>query len=69
MEIYRCPRCGSSNVKESKRGFSVGRAVLWGALTDSWLGAVIGGNWNSNKTILECRNCGHKFKPKDALRG
>nr|WP_072513789.1 hypothetical protein [Ndongobacter massiliensis] len=56
----RCPKCGSTQVFANKKGLSVGRAIVGGALTGG-VGAVLGG-LSSKKIIVTCMKCGHQWK-------
>lgn len=56
-----CPKCGSTSISANKKGFGVGKAAV-GVLAVGVLGAAAGGI-GSNKTIVTCLNCGHKFSP------
>jgi hypothetical protein len=57
--VARCPYCGSVSLQASKKGFSLGKAVVGGVL----LGPVglLGGTVGSNKFLRVCLNCGKKF--------
>jgi len=49
----RCAKCGSTSLSANKQGFGVGKAYFFGLLA----GAI-----NSNKVIVTCLKCGHKWK-------
>lgn len=55
-----CPKCLSTSVAPQKRGFSVGKALVGGALTGGV--GLLAGAIGSNKVDLYCMKCGHKFK-------
>lgn len=52
--IVYCPKCMSTSVTATKRGFSAGQAYLGGAL----FGMV-----GANKMKCVCLKCGHEWKP------
>lgn len=56
-----CPKCGSTAVAVGRQGFGVGKAAI-GILTLGLVGGL-GGFINKNKTLVNCGNCGHKWKP------
>ncbi len=56
MDVVYCPKCLSTQITAQKRGFSVGQAITFGTLA---------GMVGSNKIVLTCMKCGHKFKPGD----
>lgn len=58
--IPHCPKCSSSNVKPVKKGFGVGKAVIWGTLLGPI--GVASGAIGANKIEIKCMNCGHKYK-------
>ena len=58
----RCPKCGSTNLGKTKRGFSTGRAVAAGMLTGFLDVAAVAGAAGSNKMINCCNECGHTWK-------
>lgn len=55
-----CPKCGSTSLSANKKGFGIGKAVI-GANVVGPIG-LAAGNLNSQKIIITCLNCGHKFK-------
>ncbi|ANK60932.1 hypothetical protein AYR52_06010 [Loigolactobacillus backii] len=61
----RCPKCGSYNIQvvgNHHKGFSVGKAVVGGALAGG-VGTVAGfAGKKGKKTDMICMNCGKKFK-------
>ena len=57
----KCPGCGSTQVVVKKR-FSVIRSFLDGLLTGS---IGMAGAMRSNKTVITCLSCGHKFASSD----
>lgn len=62
---FKCPKCGSQNIQPlgvHKKGFSVGKAVVGGALTNGF-GAIAGfAGKRTKKTDFVCMNCGKQFK-------
>lgn len=58
----RCPKCGSTNLGKTKRGFSTGRAVAAGMLTGFLDVAAVAGAAGSNKMVNCCNECGHTWK-------
>ena len=54
-----CPKCGSSSISANKRGYNVAKGV--GGLLIP--GGVLWGLHGSNKIIITCLNCGHKWSP------
>lgn len=54
-----CPHCGSTQIVANKKGFGLGKAAAGGLL----LGPVglLGGMLGSNKVIITCLKCGHKW--------
>ncbi len=56
-----CPRCQSSQVMISKKGFGVGKAAA-GALLLGPVG-LAGGMIGSNQAMLSCLKCGHQWQP------
>lgn len=56
-----CPRCGSTSLTTSQKGFGVGKAVVGAALVGPY-GLLAGGLGSHNVTVT-CLNCGYKFKP------
>ena len=63
----RCPKCKSTNLHVSQKGFSGGKALA-GALTVGALG-LLAGTIGSKNIEITCLNCGHKFNPvKEAKR-
>lgn len=59
----RCPKCQSSQILASKKGFGVGKAVA-GVVLLGPLG-LAGGLLGSNKVLVSCVNCGHQWEPKN----
>lgn len=58
--IY-CPKCGSSNIYASKKGFSATQALAGKIITGSSLGALVSGSIGKDKIKLTCLKCGHTF--------
>ncbi|MDV7719027.1 hypothetical protein GA840_04080 [Pediococcus ethanolidurans] len=61
----KCPKCGSKNLQivgNHRKGFSVGKAVVGGALTGG-VGTLAGfAGKKGKKTDMICMNCGKTFK-------
>jgi len=57
----RCPNCNSNQLTANKKGFS-GKKAVGGALLTGGIG-LLAGTLGSNKVIITCLACGHKFKP------
>ena len=60
-DTIRCPRCGSTQITANKKGYGVGKAAA-GVILTGGIGLLAGGI-GSNKVIITCLKCGHKFKP------
>jgi len=63
-----CPRCGKSNCKVSRKGFSKGKAAV-GFMFFGILGTTVG-NIGKNNLVIDCFSCGYQWTPpikKDAL--
>lgn len=58
--IACCPKCGSISLSTNKKGFSMGKAIIGGAIAPV---GILAGNIGSNKLIVTCLNCGETFKP------
>lgn len=58
----RCPKCGSTSLSVSRKGFGYGKAAA-GAVLAGPLGILAGGI-GANGSVITCMNCGHKFNPK-----
>jgi transcription elongation factor Elf1 len=61
-KILKCPRCGSDQLEESKKGFDEGLGTL-GWLMFGPIG-LMAGEIDSDKMIITCLDCGYKFKLK-----
>ncbi len=63
-----CPRCHSTNITFVKKGISLGRTVVGGAVGSLFnpiaggAGAVLGG-LSGKKGKVKCLNCGKEWKP------
>jgi len=57
-----CPKCGSTNLGKTKRGFKWGRAIATAAVTGFVDVAAAAGGVGSNKMINCCNDCGHTWK-------
>jgi hypothetical protein len=64
-ELLKCPKCRSTHLTDGKKGFSASKAVA-GAVLTGGIG-VLAGTIGSNKTVITCLSCGHKFKPGEDL--
>jgi hypothetical protein len=55
-----CPKCNSTNISPSQKGFGLGKAAVGGLL----LGPVglLGGMIGRKKVELVCQECGKKWK-------
>ena len=60
--VVYCPKCLSTSISPQKKGFSVGKALVGGALTGGI--GLLAGAIGSNKIDLYCMKCGNKFRPK-----
>ena len=72
-----CPRCGSTAITVSKRGYKLGRGLFWGlalAFVGFWLfvipGALVGlavglttGSIGSQTVLATCISCGCRYNP------
>lgn len=72
-----CPYCGSTGISANKRGYKVGKGVLWGLLlgfAGFWLFAFVGfaiglaiglsfGSFGSGAVTCTCLSCGRRFRP------
>lgn len=56
-----CPKCGSTQIMATKKGFGVGKAAV-GAVLLGPIG-LAGGMMGSNQIMLSCMKCGHQWKP------
>ena len=59
--VARCPKCGSTSITASKKGFSLAKGAL-GVATVGIYGAVAAGH-GKNKVLVTCLKCGHQWKP------
>lgn len=60
-EQVKCPKCRSTQITASKKGFGVGKAAA-GAVLLGPLG-LAGGMIGSNQLLLSCLKCGHQWEP------
>ena len=49
----RCPKCGSTQLTANKKGFGLGKALIFGGV------GLLGGFLGSNKIKIICLNCRH----------
>ena len=61
--IACCPKCGSTSLTVSKKGFSVGKAAAGMLVFSHPAGGIVGGI-GANKLKITCLNCGHTFKAR-----
>lgn len=61
----KCPKCSSTQITADKKGFS-GKKAVAGALLTGGIG-LLAGTLGSNKVIITCLACGHKFKPGEGV--
>ena len=66
MEI-RCPVCGSNQLSANKKGFS-GKKAVAGVVLTGGLG-LLAGTLGSNKILITCLACGHRFKAGEGKLG
>jgi hypothetical protein len=59
LGIPYCPKCHSTSLSSSKKGFGIGKAII-GAATVGALG-LVAGNIGSQKIRVTCLKCGHQF--------
>lgn len=57
--MAKCPRCGSTSLSSSKKGFGIGKAVVGTALIGP-LG-LMAGNLGAKKVRVTCMKCGKQF--------
>ena len=57
----QCPRCSSTQITGSKKGFGLGKAA-GGAILLGPVG-LLGGLIGSKKVMVGCLKCGHRWKP------
>jgi tellurium resistance protein TerD len=62
-DLIRCPKCKSTQIMGSQKGYSGGRAVIWTAL----LGPVglFTGLIGSKKVKVSCLKCGFQWEPQE----
>lgn len=61
-EPVHCPKCGSTQIASSSKGFSTGKAVV-GTVIGGIPGTIIGGKIGSKKVIITCLKCGKQWSP------
>lgn len=62
----KCPKCKGTNIQvlgQQKKGFSVGKAVVGGALTGG-IGLLAGFAGKKGKYEVFCGDCGYRWKVK-----
>lgn len=59
-ELIKCPKCSSTQIVATKKGFGLGKAAVGGVL----LGPVglLGGLVGSRKLMVQCIRCSHKWE-------
>lgn len=65
-EKVKCPVCNSDQIHADKKGFS-GKKAVGGVLLTGGIGALAG-TLGSNKIVITCLNCGHKFSPGESKK-
>lgn len=60
-KMAKCPRCGSTSISGNKKGFRFGKAAAGAFLFGPW--GLLAGTFGSERFVLTCMNCGHKFRP------
>lgn len=66
MKAMKCPKCKSTNIQvlgNDRKGFSVGKAIVGGALTCG-VGVLAGFAGKKGKYEVFCADCGHRWKAK-----
>jgi ribosomal protein S27E len=61
-----CPKCRSTQITASKKGFS-GKNAVAGAILTGGIG-LLAGTIGSNKVRITCLNCGHVFRPGEGAK-
>ena len=61
--IACCPKCGCTSLASGKKGFSFGQAVIGGLVSRSAGAGLLAGTLGSDKPLVTCLNCGHKWNP------
>jgi ribosomal protein S27E len=61
MTKMKCPKCNGTEVTALKAGFGVGKALA-GAVATGGIG-LAAGFFGSNKIMVHCLKCGHKWNP------
>lgn len=56
----RCPKCTSTQLTASNKGFNLIKATVGGVLLGSI--GLLGGFWGSKKTMITCLKCGNKWE-------
>ena len=64
-ELIKCPKCGSTQLTTTKKGFS-GKQAVAGAVLTGGIG-LLAGTIGSNKIKITCLACGKEFKPGEDL--
>jgi len=57
----QCPKCKSTQITVDRKGFS-GKKAVAGAILTGGIG-LLAGTIGSNKIIITCLSCGHRFRP------
>ena len=63
-----CPYCESENVVvlgTTRKGYSIGKALFFGAMTGSDIIGAASGFKSPGKYKMVCKSCGRQFKVKD----
>lgn len=62
-DLIKCPKCGSTQLTTTKKGFSGKKAVVGGLLTGGI--GILAGTIGSNKIKINCIACGNSWMPQD----
>lgn len=57
--VAYCPKCLSTSLSGSKKGFGIGKAIVGGAMTGGI--GLVAGNIGAKKVRVTCLKCGHQF--------
>jgi hypothetical protein len=60
----RCPKCKSPQIAAGNKGFGLGKAAVGGILLGP--AGLLGGMIGSNKVLITCLKCGHKWEAGQA---
>lgn len=68
MKNFYCPKCLSSEIYISKKGFDVKKGVMGTILSGDLLCGAITGSLKKDELECTCLKCGHKFTIWQAFR-